>query len=80
MLPYQEEYVRNVREAVELSGYAQGAQAPFEQWHEERLRANARIAELKRRNTQLLSEELFPTLDALHSAPQQTLDELTAVK
>ena len=78
MLPYQEEYVRNVREAVELSGYAQGAQAPFEQWHEERLRANARIAELKRRNTQLLSEELFPTLDALHSAPQQTLDELTA--
>ncbi len=39
MLPYQEEYVRNVREAVELSDYAQGAQAPFEEWHEERMRA-----------------------------------------
>ena len=78
MLPYQEEYVRNVREAVELSDYAQGAQAPFKEWHEERMRAKARIAELKQRNTQLLNEELFPTLDALHSASQQTLDELTA--
>ena len=63
MLPYQEEYVRNVREAVELSDYAQGAQAPFKEWHEERMRAKARIAELKQRNTQLLNEELFPTLD-----------------
>ena len=78
LLPYQEEYVRNVREAVELSDYAQGAQAPFKEWHEERMRAKARIAELKQRNTQLLNEELFPTLDALHSASQQTLDELTA--
>ena len=78
MLPYQEEYIRNVSEAVELSDYGRDVQTSFEQWYEDRVRANARIAELKQRNTQLLNENLFPTLDALHSASQQTLDELNA--
>ncbi|MCR4622919.1 MAG: hypothetical protein K5663_12645 [Clostridiales bacterium] len=77
MRQYQSEYIENVREAAALADFGAELDEGFEEWYSQRLAALKRIGELKRRNTQLLNECLFPCLDALHGAKEYELKELS---
>ena len=73
MRQYQIEYIENVREAAALADFGAGLDEGFEEWYRQRLAALERIGKLKRRNTHLLNECLFPCLDVLHEAKDEDL-------
>jgi hypothetical protein len=77
MRQYQIEYIENVREAAALADFGAGLDEGFEEWYRQRLAALERIGKLKRRNTHLLNECLFPCLDVLHEAKDEDLAELS---
>lgn len=73
MLPWQEEYIRNTRELILLRDAGLRPLTP-----EEDSRRRAEAFRLTERNSMLLSQFLFPVLDALPSAEPSVLEELTA--
>lgn len=76
MKPYQEEYIKNVKDIIartakrDLKGYSfdesQAKLVQYRQWMEQ----------MVKRNMLLLKEELFPVLDHLFEAGDQELSEL----
>ena len=65
MREWQERYLRNVREVVDIRPLFGAEQKPFGEWYEEHRAKEARLRALREENTRLLSENLFPLLDAL---------------
>jgi len=78
MLPYQEQYVSNVREIAALSSFYDTSAPDFEAWYEAHRAARTRMARLRAECIDLLNENLFPTLDELHSASEDTIASLEA--
>lgn len=78
MREYQKEYIDSVREIAALSRVCPTDAPDFETWYEGRVRANARVSELKKKNVKLLNDNLFPFLDGLYGAKQEDIDELVA--
>jgi len=76
MLPYQTQYMENAREIVSLSDFYGVAASDFDAWYAAQRRAQQRIETLKRENVALLSRRLFPALDDLHDADEQTIADL----
>lgn len=73
MLSYQSRYIENAMEILRLEDPHTLPAGDFEPWYREFSRRQARMAELRRENNRLLSQELFPTLDELYSAGPETL-------
>lgn len=68
MLPYQQQYLENLKKIVKLSDFF-GISAPdFEQWYALQLDARRQMDALKAENSALLSGCLFPRLDDLYTA------------
>lgn len=78
MQPYQEQYVKNAEEIGGLWQFTASPGVCFEDWYAKRLRDRARLAELKKENAALLSDCLYPALDALYEADEETLRDLEA--
>lgn len=78
MQPYQEEYIANLREIAALTTGKKPEGMSFEAY-EARLRRDEAQAEARmRRNMELLRSCLFPVLDNLFEADEETLQELEA--
>lgn len=76
MLPYQTQYLNNVREIASLSDFY-GVSAPdFDSWYATQRDAQARIAALREENIALLNDNLFPALDGLHAASEADIAAL----
>ena len=78
MQPYQQQYIDNTTEISALSDFYAVPTDGFETWYAEQKRRSARIKALRQQNMELLGEHLFPALDALHAASEETIDELIA--
>ena len=76
MEAYQEQYLAQAREIAALSDLCRGGAPDSEDAFQKRREAETRIAELRQENNRLLSDDLFPALDALPGAPQEALDRL----
>lgn len=76
MRPYQEQYVKNAEEIGGLWQFTASPGESFEDWYALRLRNRSRLAELKQENAALLSDCLYPALDALYEADEETLRDL----
>ena len=78
MLPYQEQYVNNLRQIAAESAPAACGGADFESWYA-LLRAGwDRVNALREENIALLRRHLFPMLDDLHAASEEELAALSA--
>lgn len=77
MQAYQEKYIQNTREISELSIFYRGSDHGFEEWMREQEEAAARCARLRQENIALLSDHLFPALDDLYNAGEETIAELS---
>ncbi len=78
MQAYQSRYAENLREIAELSDLTRGTASGFDAWYASRREADDRIAALRRENTALLEQNLFPLLDELHGASPEQLRDLEA--
>ena len=78
--PYQEQYVKNAEEIGRLWQFTASPGVCFEDWYAKRLRDRARLAELKQENAALLSNCLYPALDALYEADEETLRALPRLR
>jgi len=78
MLPYQEEYVRNVQRIAELFGFTGSDAAGFAPWFQQRREAEGEMRTLRERNSELLNGFLFPALDALPAASKEEIADLEA--
>lgn len=78
MLPYQEQYIKNIEEIISLSDLSGRKEPDFERWFALQKKDEARILQLKTENMELLNRHLFPVLDDLYSAKKETLDGLEA--
>ena len=78
MTPYQEEYIDNTRKIASLLRSRGPVGQGFGPWYEEQEKAFALVSELRQANLRLLNEQLFPELDRLHGASDETLDDLIA--
>lgn len=77
MRTYQDEYVSNLTRVIALSNWsAQLGGQSFEDFEVQRLANEALAKQLTQRNMELLRGELFPTLDNLFEADEETLNEL----
>ncbi|MBQ6672672.1 MAG: hypothetical protein IJM73_05570, partial [Spirochaetales bacterium] len=73
MLAYQQEYISNTREILALGRIKDPGGRDFETWYAENLDSEERIRVLREQNLKILNEELFPVLDDLHNASEETL-------
>ena len=78
MLPYWQQYIDNARSAAEKADFTAGLDKGFAGWYAGRRSAENELSSLKRDSTLLLGAYLFPCLDELHSASEETLGELSA--
>lgn len=77
MLPFWQAYIDNARKAAEKGDFTAELDKGFEGWYAARLSAEKELGELKRENMMILNAHLFPCLDDLHSASNETLSELS---
>lgn len=78
MEKWQEQYAENTAEIQRLSNFYASSAQGFADWYSERREACERIRALRDENLKLLEEYLFPTLDELHSAGEETIRNLDA--
>ena len=76
MHEWQDQYVRNVQEIKEILPLFETEKTDFDTWYAGHLAAEARIKALREENNRLLSDDLFPALDTLHSADKEEIDAL----
>ncbi len=74
MRDWQEQYLAQVKEAAELTRISGAEEDGFDRF----LAAQERLAFLREENNRLLSESLFPALDALFGMKEEELRELVA--
>ena len=78
MEKWQEQYAENTAEIQRLSNFYASSAQGFADWYSERREACERIRALRDENLKLLEEYLFPSLDELHSAGEETIRNLDA--
>ena len=78
MQPYQQQYIENVQEIMRLGDFYRVPRTDFSTWFAIEKSNRQRMLRLKRENIELLNRNLFPTLDELHEANQECIDELIA--
>ena len=78
MQPYQIKYIENVRQIRELNDFFAVPATDFPSWYEARSSAHREALQLRAENDRLLTENLFPTLDELTGASEDTIADLTA--
>ena len=78
MLPYQTEYIENTARIAVLTDLYAGTVEDFGRWYRARLSAREEAAVLRQRNIRLLNDHLFPTLDRLTAADEDTIADLVA--
>ncbi|MBR4163782.1 MAG: hypothetical protein IKR11_09685 [Solobacterium sp.] len=78
MLAYQEQYISNMREIAQLADFFCDAGNGFEEWFQKRKEAGIKSERLKAENISLLNDHLFPTLDHLHEASAEEIQDLVA--
>ncbi|MBQ4258522.1 MAG: hypothetical protein II713_05935 [Clostridia bacterium] len=76
MQPYQEEYIRNLKEIADLRRFYRDEEPDFERWYQNRKACDDRIRALSRENNELLGRELFPSLDGLFGADGAVIADL----
>ncbi len=76
MLAYQQEYISNTQEILVLGRIKDPGGRDFETWYKENRDSEERIRVLREKNLKILNEELFPVLDDLHNASEETLSGL----
>ena len=76
MKPYQEEYIKNIRDINALTARRDPAGCSIEEYREKLLLVREWTQQVVRRNMLLLREELFPVLDHLFEAGEEELSEL----
>ena len=76
MHEWQDQYIRNVQEIKEILPLFGTEKTGFDTWYAGRLATEARIKALREENNRLLSEDLFPALDTLHSADKEEINAL----
>ena len=76
MLPYQTQYIENVREIARLNDVYGASLSDFDSWWAWRREAKSTMDQLKKENDALLSTHLFPMLDDLHNASPQDIAQL----
>ena len=76
MYPYQEKYIENILEIKKLKDVSLHISEGFDSWYEKQLQAAKKMAELKKENIAILNSELFPVLDDLYAANDETLGSL----
>jgi hypothetical protein len=76
--PYQQQYIENVQEIMRLGDFYRVPRTDFSTWFAIEKSNRQRMLRLKRENIELLNRNLFPTLDELHEANQECIDELIA--
>ena len=78
MLEYQERYISNIKRINELKDIYAYSDASFEKWYENQLQAKKEMKALKQDNIAILNEKLFPVLDDLFNADEETIKSLEA--
>ena len=78
MQPYQQQYIENAQEIMRLGDFYRVPRTDFSTWFAIEKSNRQRMLRLKRENIELLNRNLFPTLDELHEANQERIDELIA--
>ncbi len=78
MRSWQEEYVGNVKEIAAIRQLFSGEAAGFDAWYEAHRKREERLKVLRTRNAELLSDKLFPFLDALGGASEAEIRDLEA--
>ena len=78
MQPYQQQYIKNTAEILRLCDFYGVPRTDYPSWYAAEKENTRRMSELKRENVGLLNRHLFPTLDALHEADGNCIDELIA--
>ena len=68
MKPYQEEYIKNIRDINALTARRDPAGCSIEEYRDKLLLVREWTQQVVRRNMLLLREELFPVLDHLFEA------------
>ena len=76
MLPYQEEYIENIQRILGLNPGQEETPGDFESWLEDIRQRESDSERIKSRNMEILERELFPVLDNLYSASEETLRQL----
>ena len=78
MQPYQEEYIANLRDNAACKTWNRKGQKKqsFEEWLAWRNQEKQRAEERGKRNMELLREGLFPVLDHIFEAEEETLAQL----
>ena len=76
MHEWQDQYIRNVQEIKEILPLFGMEKTDFDTWYAGHLAAEARIKALREENNRLLSDNLFPALDTLHSADKEETNAL----
>ena len=78
MQPYQQKYIDNTAEILRLCDFYGVPRTDFSSWYAAEKENMRRMQELKRENIALLNRYLFPTLDELHGADENCINELIA--
>lgn len=76
MKPYQEEYIKNIRDISALTAKRDPEGCSIEEYREKLLMDRKWTEQTVKRNMQLLKEELFPVLDHLFESGEEELSEL----
>ena len=73
MLSYQTKYIENTKKIAAQSDFYGITASDFPAWFALQKQAAATIEKLRQENIALLSENLFPVLDDLHNADNETI-------
>lgn len=76
MQPYQEEYIANLKDIAVLTARKKPGESSFAEYSSKLFRNREQAEEKMKRNMELLRDDLFPVLDHMYEAGEETLNEL----
>ena len=77
MLEYQSRYVENTKQIMRLLSEPDKDLSDFSGWSKRLREREAEMEALRKENTDILSRELFPTLDRLYEADEEEISGMT---
>lgn len=76
MQPYQEEYIANLKDIAVLTARKKPGESSFAEYSAKIFQDGQQAEEKMKRNMELLRDEMFPVLDHMYEADEETLKEL----